>query len=88
MGGDFDGLWLHNQITNQWKGGETWRSQHTHELEGEKKKNNIFLFKVHSVSLKKWIFFTGTSELKRKKEFTVFWKEEATFTESSGEEPL
>lgn len=64
-GVDFDGLWLHNQITDQWKG-ETWGSQHTHELEGEKKKNIIFLFEVHSVSLKEWIILTGTSELKRK----------------------
>lgn len=40
---------------------------HTHELKGEKKKNYISWFKVHSVSLKKWIFLTGTSELKRKR---------------------
>lgn len=31
-----DGLWLHNQISDQWKG-ETWRSQHTHKLKGKKK---------------------------------------------------
>lgn len=60
---DFDGLRLHNQISEEWKG-ETWRPQHTRELQGKEEKSEISLVKVHSVSLKEWIFLTGTGELK------------------------
>lgn len=64
---DFDGLRRHNQISDQWKG-ETWSPQHTRELPGKKEKSEISLFKVPAVSLKEWIFLTGTGELKGGKE--------------------
>jgi hypothetical protein len=87
----FSGLrfWLGSKFISKWKG-EIWRPWTLFcELGGKKKKSRISVFTVHFVSLKDLIFLTGTSELKKgKKEFTIFWKDEATFAESSGEESL
>lgn len=57
-----------NQIHNQWKG--KLRSTQT-RTQGQKR-SEICLFRVHSVSLKEWIFLAGTGELKEKKNSLFF----------------
>lgn len=39
----------------------------------KRRKITFFLFKVHSVSLKEWVFLPGTSERKRKRIHCVFF---------------